>query len=457
MPKLSEHPNAPDSDATIRGIVLGFLPTRAPHWVGAGLAFGAVGIAGAAAVMLTGVLDLSATAPHPEGWARVLHGTFQRSVAAHAEPLPASVSLDDPAMIMLGAAHYANVCATCHGAPGIGQNPVALSMRPEPPMLLEAANTYSDGELFHIVDGGVRYSAMPAWPVSNRPDEVWAVVAFLKALPGMDRARYEQLAFGDDGPATTLAATGTDGSSLRGKGQRPYLPGDAQSIFASPHAADRPATGFVNLRPMESIASACVSCHGADGAGRSGGAAPNLTLQSPEYLTQSLNAFASGDRQSGIMWPVAANLSPDDIKRLARDIGGAEAKPSRGPSLDGEVDPQLLARGQEIALKGIPAGERASADVSPGVPTAAAVQACQGCHGDVADRAAAMPQIAGQNQTYLANQMRLFRDHGRGNSLTYNPMSIVSHRLADPDIDALATYYASLPPHKEGGAGTAKN
>ena len=98
-------------------------------------------------------------------------------------------------MVMRGAGAYALVCENCHGGPGLGQSPAALSMRPEPPMVLEATTHFTDKQLFFIVANGVRYSAMPAYPVQNRPyDEVWALVAFLKkartVVCAMDRATY---------------------------------------------------------------------------------------------------------------------------------------------------------------------------------------------------------------------------------------------------------------------------
>ena len=459
MSERSTKKKSPSSRPVLLSVLISVLPKNPLHWIGAALTFAVIGAVGAAAVIVSGVLDLSAVAPHPVGWAKLLHGTFQRSVAEHAEPVPASLDLKDPAMIMAGAGHYANVCATCHGAPGFGQNPVALSMRPEPPMLLDVANRYSDGELFRIVSGGARYSAMPAWPVSNRPDEVWAMVAFLKALKGMDRANYEKLAHGDtsiaSAAATTAGAAGlndaaTPDSSTAarpGEAPRPYLPGDPQSIIASPHATDRPATGFVQIPAMLPPTAACTSCHGPDGAGRDGGAFPNLTIQSPEYIEESLKAFASGQRQSGIMWTVAANLSAADIKKFAETFGGAGAKPSRGMEAPVSTDPKLLARGEDIALHGIPRPGSAKT-TAPGEPIPLSVEACQGCHGVIGSHTAAMPHLAGQNAAYIANQLRLFRTGGRGNSLGDNPMSGVTHKLDEPDIEALAAYYGSMPPEK---------
>lgn len=144
-----------------------------------------------------GLINLSAVPPHPDGWAHLLlHYGMEKSVARHADPPASSEPLDSPAMIMRGAATYSVVCANCHGGPGLGQSPVAFSMRPEPPMVIDATSRYSDKELFFIVANGVRYSGMPAYPVQNRPDEIWALVSFLKTTPKMSRETYLGLAHG---------------------------------------------------------------------------------------------------------------------------------------------------------------------------------------------------------------------------------------------------------------------
>ena len=54
-------------------------------------------------------------------------------------------------------------------------------MLPQPPDLAGAVDEWSDAELFRIVKHGVRFTGMPAWPTQARDDEVWAMVAFLRA------------------------------------------------------------------------------------------------------------------------------------------------------------------------------------------------------------------------------------------------------------------------------------
>lgn len=51
-----------------------------------------------------------------------------------------------------------------------------------PAHIAEAVADWRPEEMHRIVNEGVKMSGMPAWPASSRPDEVWAVVAFLTAI-----------------------------------------------------------------------------------------------------------------------------------------------------------------------------------------------------------------------------------------------------------------------------------
>lgn len=68
---------------------------------------------------------------------------------------------------------------------------------------------------------------------------------------------------------------------------------------------------------------------------------------------------------------------------------------------------------------------------------------CVPCHGvDGIGRDAEIPNLAGQNETYLLNQLRAFRDGRR----THKEMFYISRKMTDDDIQALAAWFASLPP-----------
>jgi cytochrome c553 len=431
-----------------RSLLRDLFPRRPLQWFGVAVTLGALAAIGGGVTAVTGAVNLSAVPPHPDGWAHLLHFGMMRSVARHADPPASAEPLDSDAMVMRGAAAYAEVCENCHGAPGFGQSPVALSMRPEPPMLLGAPTMLSDKELFFVVANGVRYTGMPAWPVQNRPDEVWAMVAFLKASAKMDGAAYTRLARGEPqekasihlAPTLPLSAPGAANAlapftaSAR---DRPYMAGDPQSPFTTPATTVFPRVGFSTVPDPANPMAACVACHGADGAGRPGGAFPNLTLQSPQYLYDALKAFASGQRQSGVMWPIAASLSDEEMRALSIQLGAAPAVPTRVTTTDTHGDRE---RGAEIAAAGL-----ATAG-APGVAAPASVERCSSCHIPGAYLGRIVPRIDGQQAAYLRMQLRAFRAGGRGDTGSYDPMVADGHNLSDNDLASVSSYYAARAP-----------
>ncbi len=71
----------------------------------------------------------------------------------------------------------------------------------------------------------------------------------------------------------------------------------------------------------------------------------------------------------------------------------------------------------------------------------AKTRACLTCHGvDGMSRLPSAPNLAGQNERYLAKQLRDYRSGKR----THQFMSIVAKNLSDADIDDLAAWYASI-------------
>ncbi len=68
-------------------------------------------------------------------------------------------------------------------------------------------------------------------------------------------------------------------------------------------------------------------------------------------------------------------------------------------------------------------------------------QICSGCHGDNGKASNPMyPNLAGQNQAYLANQLKQFRDGQRTNSI----MSSLVTGLSDDEIKEIASHYSNL-------------
>jgi len=68
-------------------------------------------------------------------------------------------------------------------------------------------------------------------------------------------------------------------------------------------------------------------------------------------------------------------------------------------------------------------------------------KACVVCHGiDGLGKRPDMPNLAGQNELYMAEQLRRYRSGRR----SHPEMNVVSEGLGDQDIDDLARYYAAI-------------
>jgi mono/diheme cytochrome c family protein len=77
-----------------------------------------------------------------------------------------------PAIIAAGTAHYADHCAACHANDGSGETAIGVGLYPKPPdMRRDATQSLSDGELFYIIENGVRLTGMPAWSTGDADGE----------------------------------------------------------------------------------------------------------------------------------------------------------------------------------------------------------------------------------------------------------------------------------------------
>lgn len=82
--------------------------------------------------------------------------------------------------------HFADHCASCHGNDGRGQTDMGRALYPRAPdMTLADTQGLSDGEIFAIIEDGVRLSGMPAWGKPSSEDDVdgWELVHFIRHLP----------------------------------------------------------------------------------------------------------------------------------------------------------------------------------------------------------------------------------------------------------------------------------
>lgn len=90
------------------------------------------------------------------------------------------------AVITDGLEHFADHCAVCHANNGSGDTEIGRGLYPlAPDMRAAATQELSDGELFSIIENGIRLTGMPAWgngtPEGERAS--WALVHFIRRLP----------------------------------------------------------------------------------------------------------------------------------------------------------------------------------------------------------------------------------------------------------------------------------
>jgi mono/diheme cytochrome c family protein len=81
--------------------------------------------------------------------------------------------------------HFADHCSICHGNDGSGNTMIGHNLYPKPPDLRgQQTQKLSDGELFWIIENGVRFTGMPAFGGAHGSEEdSWKLVRFIRHLP----------------------------------------------------------------------------------------------------------------------------------------------------------------------------------------------------------------------------------------------------------------------------------
>lgn len=247
----------------------------------------------------SGIFNVAASSGHWRITTWVLHTTMRSSVRTRAA-LTAPEKPADATGLISAANHFDQSCAICHGAPGRLPSAVMQGATPHAPNLATIKGKYTDAQIFWILQHGIKFTGMPAWPTMVREDEVKRMTAFVQRIPGMTVPAYARLT-------------------------RPPLPAGTDRLVAS-----------------------CAACHGADGRGRGAPDIPVLGGQNPGYLAASLRAYRSGERASGVMANAAAPLSDRDIDALARHFAAMPGLPAQPMPSGGD------ARAREVIARGLP-------------------------------------------------------------------------------------------------------
>jgi cytochrome c553 len=172
-------------------------------------------------------------------------------------------------------------------------------------------------------------------------------------------------------------------------------------------------------------APACVTCHGASGAGGVANGFPRLPGLNAGYLQAQLDAFANGQRRNAMMTPITQILSPDERAALARYYSGLTI------STDPSPPPNTETIGAQLALKG---------RWSDGLP------ACVQCHGATgAGVGRTFPALAGQSALYIENQLHAWQQGSRAPG-PMGLMKLIASKLSAVEIKSVAAYFAAIQP-----------
>lgn len=354
------------------------------------------------ALAWSGVVNIGASTGH---WAITdwfLHWAMRNTVRTYAALTVDGEHADlpsDSAQLVSAAGHYAAQCAVCHGAPGEQPSPVIQAATPPPPDLARTAGSWSDRQLFWIVKHGIKLTAMPAWPVQDRDDEIRQMAAFVAKLPDMSADEYRHLAYGERG---------------------------------------RVVTGKVTR--LEEALPDCNRCHADDGRGQPD--IPVLAGQKPAYLAQALRAFATGRRESALMTAAAARIDESLVPALADHYAGLSrtAKPTAaGAGQDAAAAKRASHPGRSAA--GGDDGPTAAEVVENGLPELN-LPACSSCH--ARGKRPVYPRLDGQKAEYLAARLRRWRGDptvvdARKSSAT---MPMIARRIPEHLIEPLARHFA---------------
>ncbi len=141
-----------------------------------------------------------------------------------------------------------------------------------------------------------------------------------------------------------------------------------------------------------------------------------------------MHAYADRSRDNAVMGGVARALTANEIDAVTAWFASTNPLPFPANT----ADPALVALGRDIAERGLPGKT---------------VNACQSCHGNAAGAGVvyAVPYLQGQSAAYVRLQFETWR-RGLRNGDPTRVMNAIAAKLDAREVEAVASYYASLSP-----------
>jgi mono/diheme cytochrome c family protein len=139
-----------------------------------------------------GGYNVAADEPHSAVVLWLANTTRMHSIASHAQGIALPISFVSDQQVRAGAAEYAEMCSSCHLAPGGDRSEISLGLYPRAPELMKGSSL-TPGEEFWVIKHGIKMTGMPAWGATHSDKIIWSIVAFLQKLPSLSPEQYKAL------------------------------------------------------------------------------------------------------------------------------------------------------------------------------------------------------------------------------------------------------------------------
>jgi mono/diheme cytochrome c family protein len=125
----------------------------------------------------------------------VMRGVHRLSVPRSARAAESPVAFS-PEVWSESRAHFADHCASCHANDGSGNTELGRGLFPRAPDMRGAqTQDKTDGELYWIIENGIRLTGMPAWGAGGGNDvDTWKLVHFIRHLKELTPEQLKEMA-----------------------------------------------------------------------------------------------------------------------------------------------------------------------------------------------------------------------------------------------------------------------
>jgi mono/diheme cytochrome c family protein len=155
-------------------------------------------------------------------WAETFVARRVRSLAVPSRARNAKNPLPPTSEVLAdGRGHFADHCAVCHANDGSGRTTIGQNLYPKAPdMRQDDTQRLTDGELYYIIQNGIRLTGMPAWGEQrdDNDEDGWKLVLFIRHLSELTPAQLKEMEKLNPKTAAELEEERQDEEFLRGGG-----------------------------------------------------------------------------------------------------------------------------------------------------------------------------------------------------------------------------------------------